>query len=48
VLGQGSQIDSRSIDELIKFIEGSDQQAKPSKKRPAHGNPKRRGRASAK
>lgn len=40
--GQTSQIDSRSIDELIKFIEGSDEQAKPSKKR-VQGNPKRRG-----
>ena len=39
--GQTSQIDSRSIDELIKFIEGSEEQAKPSKKR-VQGNPKRR------
>lgn len=38
----GSHVDSRSIDELIKFIEGSEQQAKPSKKRPTRGNPKRR------
>lgn len=42
-----SQIDSRSIDDLIKFIEGSDQQSKPSKKRQSQGNPKRRGRSSA-
>ncbi|KAI6779509.1 protein TIF31 [Emericellopsis cladophorae] len=40
------QVDSRSVDELIKFIEGGDQQSKPSKKRPAQGNPKRRGRAA--
>ncbi|KAF4123305.1 protein TIF31 [Geosmithia morbida] len=41
------QMDSRSIDELIKFIEGSDQQSKSAKKRPAvQGNPKRRGRAA--
>lgn len=40
-----SQMDSRSIDELIKFIEGGDQKAKPSKKRPSRGNPKRRGQA---
>ncbi|CAM1502805.1 Fc.00g075810.m01.CDS01 [Cosmosporella sp. VM-42] len=42
-----SQIDSRSIDELIKFIEGGDQKSKTSKKRPARGNPKRRGQAAA-
>ena len=48
-IGQpSSQMDSRSIDELIKFIEGSDQQTKPSKKRQTQGNPKRRGRSSAK
>jgi protein TIF31 len=35
-------LDSRSIDELLKFIEGSDQKTKP-KKRPGRGNPKRRG-----
>ncbi|CAG9979040.1 unnamed protein product [Clonostachys byssicola] len=38
-------MDSRSIDELIKFIEGGEGQSKPSKKRPGQGNPKRRGRA---
>lgn len=39
------QMDSRSIDELIKFIEGNDQQS--AKKRPAaQGNPKRRGHAA--
>jgi protein TIF31 len=38
-----SQMDSRSIDELIKFIEGGDPNAKSSKKRPGRGNPKRRG-----
>ncbi|KAF6843675.1 eukaryotic translation initiation factor 3 subunit clu1 [Colletotrichum musicola] len=42
-LDGSSQIDSRSIDELIKFIEGTDQQTKPSKGRPGRGNPKRRG-----
>lgn len=41
-----SQMDSRSIDELLKYIEGNEQQSKPSKKRPAQGNPKRRGRAT--
>lgn len=35
-------LDSRSIDELLKFIEGTDQSAK-SKKRPGRSNPKRRG-----
>lgn len=39
-------IDSRSIDELIKFIEGNDQQVKSTKKRPGRGNPKRRGNVS--
>lgn len=43
--GSSSQVDSRSIDELMKFIEGSDQ--KKSKKRPGRGNPKRRGQAGA-
>ncbi|OAA54418.1 GSKIP/TIF31 domain protein [Cordyceps fumosorosea ARSEF 2679] len=37
----GSQVDSRSIDELIKFIEGD--QGGKSKKRTGRGNPKRRG-----
>ena len=37
-------LDSRSIDELLKFIEGSDQKNKtPAKKRPGRSNPKRRG-----
>lgn len=40
--GSTPHMDSRSIDELIKFIEGSEEQAKPSKKR-TQGNPKRRG-----
>ena len=48
-------IDSRSIDELIRFIEGTDKKKKSSsgagagagKKRPGRGNPKRRGGASA-
>jgi protein TIF31 len=38
-------LDSRSIDELLKFIEGSEQKKAP-KKRPAHSNPKRRGGAA--
>jgi protein TIF31 len=46
VRAQASQMDSRSIDDLLKYIEGSEQQAKPSKKR-ALGNPKRRGGRSA-
>ena len=41
----GSQVDSRSIDELIKFIEGGEHQS--NKKRPGRGNPKRRGQAGA-
>jgi protein TIF31 len=37
-------LDSRSIDELLRFIEGSDQKNKtPAKKRPGRNNPKRRG-----
>ncbi|KAF5019772.1 hypothetical protein F66182_8209 [Fusarium sp. NRRL 66182] len=43
--GPGSQVDSRSIDELIKFIEGGEHGS--SKKRPGRGNPKRRGQAGA-
>ncbi|KAF4975122.1 hypothetical protein FZEAL_8070 [Fusarium zealandicum] len=43
--GPGSQVDSRSIDELIKFIEGGDQAS--HKKHPSRGNPKRRGQAGA-
>ncbi|KAF5673082.1 tif31 [Fusarium heterosporum] len=43
--GSGSQVDSRSIDELIKFIEGGEHQQ--SKKRTGRGNPKRRGQAGA-
>ncbi|KAI1632128.1 eukaryotic translation initiation factor 3 135 kDa subunit [Biscogniauxia mediterranea] len=40
--------DARSIDELIKFIEGSGAQKKSTKKRPARGAPKTRvGAASA-
>jgi protein TIF31 len=45
-VAQSSQMDSRSIDELIKFIEGGDQKSKSSKKRPARGNPKRRGQSA--
>ncbi|KAM3459823.1 hypothetical protein MY5147_001429 [Beauveria neobassiana] len=40
----GSQVDSRSLDELIKFIEGD--QGVKSKKRTGRGNPKRRGQAA--
>jgi len=39
-------LDSRSIDELLKFIEGTDQNTKP-KKRPGRSNPKRRGGSQA-
>jgi len=39
-------LDSRSIDELLKFIEGTDQKTK-TKKRPGQSNPKRRGVSSA-
>ncbi|KAM3070229.1 Intracellular distribution of mitochondria [Clarireedia jacksonii] len=39
-------LDSRSIDELLKFIEGTDQSNK-NKKRPARSNPKRRGGAAS-
>ncbi|PQE16105.1 hypothetical protein CJF32_00005000 [Rutstroemia sp. NJR-2017a WRK4] len=39
-------LDSRSIDELLKFIEGTDQSNK-TKKRPARSNPKRRGGAAS-
>ncbi|RFU27013.1 hypothetical protein B7463_g9332, partial [Scytalidium lignicola] len=39
-------LDSRSIDELLKFIEGTDQNMK-SKKRPGRSNPKRRGGAAS-
>lgn len=40
-------LDSRSIDELLKFIEGSDAKTKtPTKKRPGRSNPKRRGGSS--
>ncbi|KFY75811.1 hypothetical protein V499_04228 [Pseudogymnoascus sp. VKM F-103] len=39
-------MDSRSIDELLKFIEGKEQKKPSSKKRPGQNNPKRRGGAS--
>ncbi|KAG6015906.1 Intracellular distribution of mitochondria [Claviceps lovelessii] len=45
-LARSNQADSRSIDELIKFIEGADQKAASAKKRPGRGNPKRRGQSS--
>ncbi|KAL6695268.1 clustered mitochondria domain-containing protein [Trichoderma pleuroticola] len=41
--GAASKMDSRSIDELLKFIEGADASKTGSKKRPGRGNPKRRG-----
>jgi protein TIF31 len=41
-------LDSRSIDELLKFIEGNDQKTKTTpKKRPGRSNPKRRGGATS-
>lgn len=40
-------LDSRSIDELLKFIEGTDQKTKSPKKRPGQSNPKRRGGSTA-
>jgi protein TIF31 len=40
-------LDSRSIDELLRFIEGTDQKASSQKKRPGRSNPKRRGGAAA-
>ena len=40
-----SGLDSRSIDELLKFIEGTDQKTSSPKKRPGRSNPKRRGAA---
>jgi protein TIF31 len=47
-LAGSAHIDSRSIDELMKFIEGTDQQqAKASKGRTGRGNPKRRGKVVA-
>jgi protein TIF31 len=45
-MNPSSQMDSRSIDELMKFIEGGDQKT-PTKKRPTRGNPKRRGQSTA-
>jgi protein TIF31 len=39
-------LDSRSIDELLKFIEGTDQKNSTPKKRPGRSNPKRRGGAA--
>ena len=39
-------LDSRSIDELLKFIEGTDQKSSSQKKRPGRSNPKRRGVAT--
>ncbi|QUC19503.1 uncharacterized protein UV8b_03744 [Ustilaginoidea virens] len=41
-----SHVDSRSIDELLKFIEGGDHKSNTVKKRPGRGNPKRRGQAT--
>jgi protein TIF31 len=39
-------MDSKSIDELVKFIEGTDQKKSGGKKRSGPSNPKRRGGAS--
>lgn len=41
--GSGRGLDSRTIDELVKFIEGNDAKTKSAKKRPGRSNPKRRG-----
>ncbi|KAG0647004.1 hypothetical protein D0Z07_6434 [Hyphodiscus hymeniophilus] len=41
-------LDSRSIDELLRFIEGTDQKASSQKKRPGRSNPKRRGGVAGK
>jgi protein TIF31 len=38
-------LDSRSIDDLLKFIEGSGEPSKRSKKAPGRRNPKSRGGA---
>lgn len=46
-LAASSQIDSRSIDELLRFIEGGDQKSKTAKPRLGRGNPKRRGKSTA-
>lgn len=46
-MDSAAQVDSRSIDDLIRFIEGTDQKAKTTSKRPGHGNPKRRGQTAA-
>lgn len=43
-----AQADSRSIDDLLQYIEGSEKQTKTSKKKTGQANPKRRGHASAK
>ena len=45
-MAPSSQMDSRSIDELIKFIEGGDQKPKSQKKRAGRTNPKRRGQTA--
>ena len=38
-------LDSRSVDELLRFIEGTDQKGLSQKKRPGRSNPKRHGGA---
>ena len=43
--GERNAVDSRSIDELIKYIEGTDSKKTPTKGR-GRGNPKRRGQSS--
>jgi protein TIF31 len=44
----GSGLDSRSIDDLLKFIEGSDQTSSRSKKKRTAANPKLRGSKQSK
>ena len=41
------KFDSRSIDDLLRYIEGSDQKTKTKKQQPGRSNPKRRGGAAA-
>lgn len=44
---QPSQVDSRNIDELIKFIDGVDQKPSMSKRKPGRGNQRHRGQPAA-
>lgn len=45
--GDVSSVDPRSIDELLRYIEGSDQKGKKQTPKGGKSNPKRRGAASA-